>query len=86
MEKLKKKGKVAKDQKGKTLLVNEKGEAVAADQVAIAIWDMCEGNVTSEDVVNVVAERTSQDKSRIEKPVENILEQLEKFGLLEKTG
>ncbi len=86
MEKLKKKGKIAKSRNGEALLVNENDKAVVAGPVAIAIWDMCDGNVTTGDVVNMVVERTSQDQSQIEKPVENILEQLEKFDLLEKIG
>lgn len=86
MKKLKKKGKLAKTQEGEAVMVNERGEAVAADEVVIVLWNMCDGNVTSEDLVNVVVERTDKEKSQIDEPVKRVIKDLEKYGLLEKVG
>ena len=39
------------------LLVNEKEEAFHADESVIAIWQMCDGIKTKEDICTIVAEQ-----------------------------
>ncbi|MFQ5872133.1 MAG: PqqD family protein [Candidatus Geothermarchaeales archaeon] len=86
MERLSKKGRLGKTREGEPLLVNEEGKEVMPDQIAVAIWRMCDGNVTSKDIVDAVVKRSNLDTAQVEEPVENLIEQLQKLSLLEKTG
>lgn len=81
-KKLEKKGKLAKDQEGKPVIVNEKGEAFSADDAVIAIWSRCTGEVTSEDLAKDISEKSGQGKEQIQEAVDKIVDELEKVELM----
>lgn len=82
-KKLKKKGKLAKDQEGKPVIVNDKGEAFSADDAVIAIWNRCGGDVTSEDLAKDISEKSGQSKEQIQEAVDKIVGELENVELME---
>ncbi|MEA2074353.1 MAG: PqqD family protein [Euryarchaeota archaeon] len=81
-EVINKKGELAKDQEGTMLLVNEKEEAFRADETVIAIWQMCDGTRTKEDICTVVKERTGMTAEDAEKVVSDVIGKLKEVELV----
>lgn len=83
MKKLRKKGGVEKTKAGELVLVNEKGHAFTADETAVAIWNMCDGQATSEDLVKEISEKTNQETTLVRRAVELLVTGFERDGLVE---
>ncbi|MEA2051565.1 MAG: PqqD family protein [Euryarchaeota archaeon] len=81
-EVINKKGELAKDQDGTAILVNEKEQAFQADEPVIAIWQMCDGTRTKEDISTIVTEQTSMTTEDAEKLVSDIIGKLKEVELV----
>lgn len=77
-----KKGKLVEDQAGTVLLVNEKEQAFRADESVIAIWQMCDGTRTKEDICTVVKEQTDMTTDDAERVVSDIIGKLREVELV----
>lgn len=86
MKKLKKKGRAGKTKAGGLVLVNEEGQTFEVDNVAVAIWHMCDGTVTSEDLAKEISRETKQEESAVREGIERIVGEMEKVGLMESVG
>jgi hypothetical protein len=82
--KLKRKGKLTRDQQGNMTLVNEKGEGVELDEVTVSIWQMCDGNITENSLVSFIAKRANIPEEEIKDSITHLIEQLEKLGFVER--
>lgn len=82
-KKLKKKGKLAKDQEGKPVIVNEKGQAFKVPDAVIAIWHRCDGKITSDDLTREISDKSKQDKDQIQQVIGKITSELERVELIE---
>lgn len=83
MRKYKKKGSLGKTESGELVLVNGGGQAFSAGDIAIVVWDMCDGNTTSEQLANNISEKTAVEVKVIKPMIERLLENMEKAGLME---
>ncbi|HID19731.1 MAG TPA: PqqD family protein [Methanophagales archaeon] len=81
-EVINKKGELAKNQDGTVVLVNEKEQAFQADEPIIAIWQMCDGTRTKEDISTIVIEQTSMTTEDAEKLVSDIIGKLKEVELV----
>ncbi|MBE0516547.1 MAG: PqqD family protein [Methanophagales archaeon] len=77
-----KKGRLVEDQAGTVLLVNENEHAFRADESVIAIWQMCDGTRTEEDICTIVTEQTDMTTEDAEKVVSEIIGKLRKVELV----
>ena len=80
MRKLKKRGRVG--QKASEL-VNEEGRTFKVDNMVVQIWHMCDGTVTSEDLVKEVSQKIKQKESVVRKTIEILVGKMEKAGVME---
>ena len=78
-------------------LVRKHGEDVAVfnpdtdnlfymNRSAFAIWELCDGNTSPEEMAGAVAELTSADQVQARQDVEMALVELSKLGLVENAG
>jgi len=81
-EVINKKGELAKDQDGTVVLLNEREQAFQADEPIIAIWQMCDGTRTKEDISTIVTEQTSMTTEDAEKLVSDIVGKLKEVELV----
>lgn len=81
--KLKKKGKLARNQEGKPVIVNEKDQAFKVPDAVIAIWQRCDGKITPEDLAKEISEKSNQDKDQIQQVISKITSELERVELVE---
>jgi hypothetical protein len=81
-EVINKKGELAKDQDGMMVLVNEKEQAFRADEPVIAIWQMCDGTRTKEDICSIVTEQTGMTAEDAEKIVSDVIGKLRECKLV----
>ena len=58
--------------------------AVPVNQSGAAIWEMCDGAHTLDQIVDKLAETYDQQRSRIEQDVRTFLEELTRLGLVER--
>jgi len=79
-----KKGTPAKSEADELLLVDENNKGYKVDQVIIAIWSMCDGNRTQEQIVDELASETKLEKSKVSGAVSDILAKLEQVSLVQK--
>ncbi len=79
-----KKGSVAKSENNELLLVNESDKAYKVDEAVIAIWNMCDGTKTKEEIVDILSKEAHVEKEKINEAVSDILAKLEEVGLLQK--
>jgi len=82
--KYRRKGSVAKSEQNEVLLVDENKKAYKTDESVAAIWSMCDGNKNKEQIVDMLAQNTKKEKTKIDKVVSELLVKLEQMGLLEK--
>ncbi len=78
------KGTTAKSEADELLLVDENNKGYKVDQVIIAIWSMCDGNRTQEQIVDELASETKLEKSKVSEAVSDILAKLEQVSLVQK--
>ncbi len=78
------KGTTAKSEADELLLVDENNKGYKVDQVIIAIWSMCDGNRTQEQIVDELASETKLEKSKVSGAVSDILAKLEQVSLVQK--
>ena len=81
-EVINKKGELAKDENGTMVFVNEKEQAFRADEPVIAIWQMCDGKRTKEDICTVVKEQTGMTTEDAEKIVSEVIGKLREVELV----
>jgi hypothetical protein len=79
-----KKGRIAKSQENEPLLVDEKKNAYRVNDTILAIWNLCDGNRTQEQIVDELANETKMDKTKISGIISDILPKLERVGLVKK--
>ena len=77
-----KKGKLAKDEAGTMLLVNEKEQSFRADDPVMAIWQMCDGTRTKKDICTVVKEQIGVTTEDAEKNVSDVIGKLREVELI----
>ncbi len=82
MSVINKKGELAKDENGTMVLVNEKEQAFRVDEPVIAIWQMCDGIRTKEDICTVVKEQTGMTTEDAEKVVSEVIGKLGEVELV----
>lgn len=82
-EKLQKKGKLAESEEGELVLVNDDDQVFEADRIVIAIWDRCEGDISSNGLSEEISEESGEDQDKIQDAVVKIVDQLENANLLE---
>jgi hypothetical protein len=58
--------------------------AVPVNQSGAAIWEMCDGVHTIDQIVDRVADTYDQERSRIEQDVWTFLDELTRLGLVER--
>lgn len=80
-----KEGKMAKDQEGNLVLVNNKEQAYKVDESVIAIWQMCDGK-TQQEISNTITEKTQMGEDEAKKAVGEIVTKLEEVGLVKTEG
>ena len=58
--------------------------AVPVNQAGAAIWEMCDGAHSLDQIVDKLAETYDQERSRIEQDVRTFLNELMRLGLVER--
>ena len=79
-----KKGNLVKSEANELLIVDENRKAYKVDRGVIAIWSMCDGNRTQEQIVDELANETKIEKTKISELVSDILAKLEQVSLVQK--
>ncbi len=77
-----KKGKLAKTEDDKLVLVNDKNQAFVVDQAVIGIWKMLDGNKTVNEVVQEVAKETDAMPEQLSPQITAIVDKLKEVGLV----
>ncbi|MFQ5819363.1 MAG: PqqD family protein [Candidatus Heimdallarchaeota archaeon] len=77
-----KKGKLAKTEDDKLVLVNDKNQAFVVDQAVIGIWKMLDGNKTVNEVVQEVAKGTDAKAEQLSPQITAIVDKLKEVGLV----
>ncbi len=77
-----KKGKLAKTEDDKLVLVNDKNQAFVVDQAVIGIWKMLDGNKTVNEVVQEVAKGTDAMPEQLSPQITAIVDKLKEVGLV----
>lgn len=80
----KRKGKLAKDEDGKSVLVNDEGKTFETDKTVIAIWKSLDGNLTVEEMADDISEESGESEEAISGAITDIIDKLEKVNLVEK--
>jgi hypothetical protein len=83
MAKPMKKGSVGKTDKGEIVLLNEQNKAFKVNEVAVVVWDRCDGQVTVDDLAKEFSQKTNQEEGAVKQAIEKIVDQMEKAGLME---
>lgn len=77
-----KKGKLAQDEDGDTVLVNENGDIFEADSIVIAIWNSFDGDLSVDKMASDIGEESGEDEEAIKEGIEDILDKLEEADLV----
>jgi hypothetical protein len=83
MTKPMKKGSVGKTEKGEIVLVNEQNQAFKVNEVAVVVWNRCDGKITIDDLTKEFSQKTNQEEAVVRQAIETIVDQMEKVGLME---
>ena len=83
MAKPMKKGSVGKTEKGEIVLLNEQNQAFKVNEVAVVVWNRCDGQMTIDDLAKVFSQKTNQEEGAVKQAIETIVDQMEKAGLME---
>jgi hypothetical protein len=80
---LKKKGVLALGPDGGPVLVNNQERVFQFNEALIAIWDMCDGTVTEEDVCQALSQKTGKPIDHVRGLVSKFILQLKQYDLME---
>ena len=71
-----------------TVLLFQKDTSVAVpvNESGAAIWKMCDGGHTVDQIVDKLAETYDQERSRIEQDVRTFLDELIRLGFVERSN
>jgi hypothetical protein len=83
MTKPMKKGSVGKTEEGEIVLVNEQNQAFKVNEVAVVVWNRCDGQMTIDDLTKEFSQKTNQEEGTVKQAIETIVDQMEKVGLME---
>ena len=83
MAKPMKKGSVGKTEEGEIVLLNEKNRAFKVNEVAMVVWNRCDGQMTIDDLAKVFSQKMNQEEGAVKQAIETIVDQMEKAGLME---
>jgi hypothetical protein len=83
MAKPMKKGSVGKTEKGEIVLLNEQNQAFKVNEVAMVVWNRCDGQLTVDDLAKEFSQKTNQEEGAVKQAIETIVDQMEKAGLME---
>jgi hypothetical protein len=83
MAKPMKKGSVGKTEEGEIVLLNEQNRAFKVNEVAMVVWNRCDGQMTIDDLAKVFSQKTNQEEGAVKQAIETIVDQMEKAGLME---
>ncbi len=81
-KKLKRKGSVGQTERGEMVLVNEQNEGFIVGEIAIVVWDLCEGR-SEEEVIDEIISRTHVERERVEPVVTGLISKLKEVKLVE---
>ncbi len=82
LEKLYKKGNVARAEDGSLLLVNDDKVAYSVNEVVIMIWDVCNG-ISFNELVNVIASSSGEDTAQLKPALEGLINEMVEAKLIE---
>ncbi|MFQ5819385.1 MAG: PqqD family protein [Candidatus Heimdallarchaeota archaeon] len=82
MDKPTKKGRVAKTDEGKLVLVNDINQAYIVDQSIISVWNMLDGTKTVNDVTQDIAQRIDAKPEQLAPQINATVEKLKELGLI----
>ena len=75
-------GKVAKQEDGSLLLINEKEQGFMVNQAIIDFWKLCNGERKVTDLVEAFAQKMGLQRAQVEKEVTQLIQQLRDGELL----
>jgi len=81
-EKLKRKGKAVRTEKGEIALVNEENQGFRVDEIAAAVWQFCDGK-SEEEVVDEIASKAKAEKERVKPLISEVVSKLKSVKLIE---
>ncbi len=82
LEKLYKKGNVARTEDGSLLLVNDDKVAYSVNEVVLMIWDVCNG-ISFKELVNVIANSSGEDVVQLKPILEGLITEMVDARLIE---
>jgi PqqD family protein of HPr-rel-A system len=69
--------------RGETLAYNrETGDAHLLNETALAIWDLCDGETTAEEMIEAICQLCGMHADIVEEDVDRILAEFEAAGLV----
>lgn len=86
MPKPKKQGQLAQ-QEGKLFLTTDDEKAYQVDEFIAFVWDRCDGETESADIVAAVSEQLEapeEDRGKVGEAIDSVLDQLGEAGLINK--
>lgn len=80
----KRKGKLARNEDGKAVLVNDDGKTFETDEIVIAIWNSLDGDLTVEEMAEDISEESGESEEDISGAITDIVDKLETVDLVKK--
>jgi len=75
-------GKVAKQEDGSLMLINEQEQGFMVNQAIIDFWKLCDGQRKITDLVEMFAQKLGLKREQVEKEVIQLIQQLRDGGLV----
>jgi len=82
LERLYKKGNVARAEDGSLLLVNDDKVAYSVNEVVLMIRDVCNG-ISFKELVNVIASSSGEDATQLKPALEGLINEMIEARLIE---
>lgn len=79
-------GKLAKQEDGSMVLINEHDQGFMVNQAIIDFWKCCNGKRKITDLVDVFAKQTGMQRTNVEREVAQLVQQLRDGGLIAIQG
>jgi len=79
---MKRKGKLAKNEEGSLILINEENKGYRVDEVVAAIWSRCDGK-SVDGLTREIAEETKLSEEELKPQIERIVGKLKEAKLIE---
>jgi len=83
LAKLKKKGSLGRTDEGEIVLVNDDGEAFSAGEIVIFVWDMCDGEISEDELLRNLCSELEIDAKALKPVLDRLLKNLQGAKLLE---